>query len=188
MRPESASASCRSTRATPGRLSPDGSSPVSANSAPHRTGRRPVHASASSTHRQAPYGGRVAPPAKWVAACNRMDEVWVPSAFNLESFSRAGVARHKLHRVPEGIDVERFSGSISPLPNPGRRRFNFLSVFDWHLRKGWDVLLRSFIEEFTPSEDVALIIKVWPPLEHIRQEARVFLRRHALARGLPSAG
>jgi glycosyltransferase involved in cell wall biosynthesis len=125
-------------------------------------------------------------PAKWVAACNRMDEVWVPSAFNLESFSRAGVARHKLHRVPEGIDVERFSGSISPLPIPGRRRFNFLSVFDWHLRKGWDVLLRSFIEEFTPSEDVALIIKVCSPLEHIRQEARVFLRRHDLARELPS--
>src|SRR5262249_59992479 len=32
-------------------------------------------------------------PASWVEPCNEMDEIWVPSAFNVQTFARSGVAR-----------------------------------------------------------------------------------------------
>ena len=38
--------------------------------------------------------------------------------------------------------------------------FRFLSVFKWEMRKGWDVLLTAFFSEFTPEDDVELVIKV----------------------------
>lgn len=41
---------------------------------------------------------RIAP--EWVAACNRMDEVWVPSQFNVETFAASGVERSKLVVIP----------------------------------------------------------------------------------------
>jgi len=128
-------------------------------------------------------------PDEWLARCALMDEIWVPSAFNVESFSRSGVPASKLVRVPGSIDVARFSPPARPLAVRGRRRFNFLSVFGWSLRKGWDVLLRAFVEEFGPDEDVALIVKTWPPprrtMEDLRREALALLRSHGLCRGWP---
>jgi len=43
---------------------------------------------------------------------------------------------------------------------PGARGFKFLSVFDWQMRKGYDVLLRAYCTEFKPDENVTLILKV----------------------------
>ncbi|MHC1745272.1 MAG: glycosyltransferase [Syntrophobacteraceae bacterium] len=129
-------------------------------------------------------------PEEWVAACNRMDEIWVPSEFNVRTFAGSGVAREKLVKVPEGIDVELFRLDADPVPIPGRRKFNFLSIFDWHLRKGWDVLLRAFMEEFSPEDDVALILKVWSSkglsVDQLKSEATSFLRQSGLADSLPT--
>ncbi len=100
-------------------------------------------------------------PADWVAKCNEMDEVWVPSEFNLETFARSGVDRRKLHKVPGAIDARRFRGDVRPLALEGRRGFAFLSVFDWSLRKGWDALVRAYVEEFVANEDVCLYLKVY---------------------------
>lgn len=92
--------------------------------------------------------------------CNAMDEIWVPSRFNLETYSRAGVKASKLRLVTPGADTQLFSPHAIPLQIPRKRRFNFLSVFDWHQRKGYDALLRAYLREFKPDEDVALILKV----------------------------
>lgn len=128
-------------------------------------------------------------PEEWVAACNQMDEIWVPSGFNLETFARAGVRRDKLVKMHGGIAVEPYRLDAAPLPLPGRRGFNFLSVFDWQWRKGWDVLLQAFLEEFRPDEDVALILKVWSAfgrtVEQLRDEAASFLRLVGMANELP---
>jgi ubiquinone/menaquinone biosynthesis C-methylase UbiE/glycosyltransferase involved in cell wall biosynthesis len=98
-------------------------------------------------------------PPDWVARCNQMDAVWVPSEFNRQTFAFAGVASDKLRVVPGAIDLAPYNPNCTPLQIDGARGFNFLSVFDWTLRKGWDALLRAFVEEFTPNDDVALIIK-----------------------------
>lgn len=92
--------------------------------------------------------------------CNAMDEVWLPSRFNMETYARAGVKESKLRYVPPGTDTQLFCPEAIPLQIPQRRGFNFLSVFDWQQRKGYDVLLRAYLREFKPDEDVALILKV----------------------------
>src|SRR5262249_14443026 len=35
-------------------------------------------------------------PAGWAEKCNAMDEIWVPSSFNAETFRRAGVKEYKI--------------------------------------------------------------------------------------------
>jgi glycosyltransferase involved in cell wall biosynthesis len=128
-------------------------------------------------------------PPNWVTACNQMDEVWVPSDFNIETFAASGVAREKLVKIPGGIDPRPFRLDATPMTLGGRRGFNFLSVFDWTLRKGWDVLLRAFVEEFPPDEDVALFLKVWSssqlPLARLCEQAENALRATGLAQHLP---
>lgn len=99
-------------------------------------------------------------PADWVDACNRMTEIWVPSEFNRDTFTRSGVDPSRIHVIPGSIDIDRFGPHVEPLDLPDRASFNFLSVFDLSLRKGWDVLLRAFVTEFRPDEDVALHLKI----------------------------
>lgn len=99
-------------------------------------------------------------PEGWREACEAMDEIWVPSRFNLGTFARAGVPAAKLQVVPIGIDANRYDpATVTPLEIPGRRGFVFLAVFDWTLRKGWDVLLRACTQAFTSSDEVTLVLR-----------------------------
>lgn len=100
-------------------------------------------------------------PQEWVAKCNEMDEIWVPSEFNKETFRNAGV-KTKLTRVPAGINTERFRPGLDPLPIKGRRGTVFLSVFEWTYRKGWDVLLAAWARAFRPEDDACLVLRAYP--------------------------
>lgn len=100
-------------------------------------------------------------PTEWVEKCNRMDEVWVPSHFNLETFSASGVKPEKLRVVPGGIDVELFNPHAEPLDIRGEKGFVFLANFDWIDRKGWDILLTAYLTEFKPEEEVVLVLKTY---------------------------
>jgi len=95
-------------------------------------------------------------PADWVAAANRMDEVWVPSTFNRETFRNSGVTR-PIHIVPLGVDPDYFHPEIHSRRPTGA--FTFLSVFEWGERKAPEILLRAFNEEFHRRENVVLICK-----------------------------
>ncbi|MEJ2007788.1 MAG: glycosyltransferase [Acidobacteriota bacterium] len=92
--------------------------------------------------------------------CSAMDEIWVPSRFNLETYARAGVEESKLRLVPPGVDTHLFSPGVAPLQIPRKRGFNFLSILDWQQRKGYDALLHAYLREFKADEDVALVLKV----------------------------
>jgi glycosyltransferase involved in cell wall biosynthesis/thioredoxin-like negative regulator of GroEL len=123
---------------------------------------------------------RIAP--DWVAACNRMDEVWVPSQFNVETFAASGVERSKLVVIPEAVDSEFFDPARHTVyPLPGKARFNFLSIFEWSSRKGWDVLLAAYLREFSADDDVCLWLRTYlfskpdgDPTEAIWQRIRAF--------------
>ena len=99
-------------------------------------------------------------PAAWVKTCNEMDETWVPTHFNIETFTRAGVRREKLFVIPGGVDPEIYSPNAAPLGWPDKKGYNFLSIFEWNARKGWDVLLKAYFTEFSRKDDVALLLKV----------------------------
>ncbi|MBM3883076.1 MAG: glycosyltransferase, partial [Verrucomicrobia bacterium] len=127
-------------------------------------------------------------PLAWVKRCNQMDEVWVPSHFNLESFAASGVERHKLVVIPEAVDDALFDPARhSPLPLPNRAACNFLALFEWTLRKGWDVLLAAYLREFSADDDVCLYLRTYlindpdgSPADAIQQ----LIREHAAKLGL----
>lgn len=99
-------------------------------------------------------------PRGWVEGCDCMDEIWVPSHFNLESFTRAGVPPGKIRIVPLGVEAELFDPEkTQPMQIPGTKGFNFLSIFQWTKRKGWDILLKAYLKAFTQEDDVALVIR-----------------------------
>jgi glycosyltransferase involved in cell wall biosynthesis/tetratricopeptide (TPR) repeat protein len=101
-------------------------------------------------------------PPLWVAACNQMDEIWVPSSFNVETFAGSGVAREKLFAIPETLNADLYDLAITPLQIRGAHGFVFLSVLVWERRKGWDILVRAYVDEFAPDEPVTLALHVSP--------------------------
>ena len=100
-------------------------------------------------------------PGHWVAGANALDELWVTGDFNARTFREAGV-RVPMHVIPGGIDSTLFRPDGAPYSLPGVRGTVFLSVFEWRLRKGWDVLLRAWADAFSPDDDVTLVIRAYP--------------------------
>lgn len=96
-------------------------------------------------------------PRSWVEQANQMDELWTPTDWGAEVFRASGVER-PVHVVPLGVDIAQFT------PMPPRTRMEdrtiFVSVFEWGLRKGWDVLLRAYRAVFEPGDPVLLLLKV----------------------------
>ncbi|GJR51516.1 glycosyl transferase, family 1 protein [Tanacetum coccineum] len=116
--------------------------------------------------------------AEHVRRCNVMDMVWVPSEFHVSSFVKSGVDKEKVVKVVQAVDTEFFdpmkydSIKIESLGKlvlgsglvglDGRKAFVFLSVFKWEFRKGWDVLLRSYLQEFDSLDGVCLYLLTNP--------------------------
>ena len=99
------------------------------------------------------------------------DEIWVPTAWHVEAFVAAGVARPALHVVHEAVDTGFFSPDQPDVIAAKRARgaadpFTFFSVFKWEARKGWDLLLRAYWAEFAQEakeKKVVLRLKTYLP-------------------------
>jgi glycosyltransferase involved in cell wall biosynthesis len=111
-------------------------------------------------------------PADWVEQANALDEVWVPSEFNRETFASSGVKR-PVHVMPLGVDVNYFHPFISS--KRIEDRFVFMSVFEWGERKAPEVLMHAYNREFSASDDVLLLLKV------INTDPAVNIERHVEA-------
>lgn len=97
-----------------------------------------------------------------VARCNAVNEIWVPSAFNEDTFRRAGVTSH-IERIPGGIDSTRFHPNHAPYEVPGAHGTVYLSTIEWKGRKGWETLLDAWAEAFGPADDVSLVLRASIP-------------------------
>ncbi len=54
-------------------------------------------------------------PHNWVSKCNDLvSEVWVPSQFNIRTFSESGVTLSKLSTLPEAIDTHLYDPKLHP--------------------------------------------------------------------------
>jgi glycosyltransferase involved in cell wall biosynthesis len=96
-------------------------------------------------------------PPDWVDQANALDEVWVPSRFNEQTFSASGVTR-PIKVMPLGVDVNYFHPFIHSRKLDSR--FVFMSVFEWGERKAPEVLLQAYNQEFSANDDVVLLLKV----------------------------
>jgi GT2 family glycosyltransferase len=112
-------------------------------------------------------------PSSWVESANMMDEVWTPSTFNLETFSRSGVNK-PIHVIPLGINPAYFNPGIKGYQVRGP--FTFLSLFEWGERKAPEILLKAFNDEFRSTEDVVLICKAYnqDPSVKIANQVKAF--------------
>jgi len=112
-------------------------------------------------------------PAFWDESLSQFDEIWVMSHHNQWAFQRGGVGPERLRVVQGCIDTELFhpEGERLPLPENLSGKFVFLSVFDWQLRKGWDLLLRAYVHEFV-AEEAALLIKITRLHEHSWEQVK----------------
>jgi glycosyltransferase involved in cell wall biosynthesis len=99
-------------------------------------------------------------PAEWVQPLTEdVDEVWVPSAYVRDMYLRAGLDEDRVHVVPNGVDLERFSpdGPAYALGAPDALRFLFVGGAIG--RKGVDLLLAAWQQAFAGRDDVQLVIK-----------------------------
>ncbi|HEY2819787.1 MAG TPA: glycosyltransferase [Candidatus Acidoferrum sp.] len=96
----------------------------------------------------------------WAERCNALDELWLPSEFHRETFAASGVDRSKTRIIPHAFDTQMFHPGRSPLrlSSVPSRSFQFMAIADGWFASGIDILLRAFVEEFAPDEDVALVL------------------------------
>lgn len=104
---------------------------------------------------------------KW---CNKFyNELWTPTEWNRKSFESNGLEIPS-KTVPIGIEMrpEDISNDKNAIGNLKYIRYGdgpespsgykFLSVSRWSYRKGFDVLIRAFLQEFTKDDGVCLVI------------------------------
>jgi glycosyltransferase involved in cell wall biosynthesis len=101
-----------------------------------------------------------------------LDEIWVPSAFHASVFA-VHLPHHKIHVMPEAVDVQFYSDSLSHLQSEKvgpqsstlvpNGTFRFLSVFKYEKRKGLDILLSSYWQTFQKDDPVKLVIRAYKP-------------------------
>jgi glycosyltransferase involved in cell wall biosynthesis len=109
-------------------------------------------------------------PSRWVAACNRMDEIWVPSHWGMERFAACGVTR-PIRVMPLGYDAVRFRTDIPSVR--ASERFTFLSVFEWGERKAPELLLRAYASAFGAEDDVLLLLRVSNSDGHVKVHEQI---------------
>ena len=116
--------------------------------------------------------------AAWVDSCNNMDEIWVPSTFNQRTFVASGFPEEKIFVMPLGVDTDMYNSvKVKPFRPREYRGFVFLSIFEWSLRKGWDVLLKAYHSCFQAKDDVTLAIRAYrggQSADWIRQQIALF--------------
>lgn len=114
-------------------------------------------------------------PTDWVAYCNLVDEIWVPSDFNLETFSKAGVSASILRKLPLAIDVEFWSNTQQSNNNSDKKSVELLCCGSLHRRKGFDKLIEAYFQEFSKEKDsISLTFSCFPIESGGLKSANVF--------------
>lgn len=97
-------------------------------------------------------------PKQFQECCQQYDEIWLTSEWSAETL-RKYVKDKPIYAISTGVDPELYHerGPRFDL-RPNVKSFVFLSIFGWNYRKGYDVLLKSYFEEFSADDDVSLVI------------------------------
>lgn len=99
-------------------------------------------------------------PQKWYTPfIETVDEIWVYSKANKEIYIKAGIPEEKVFVVPLGIRKELYEKDYEPYRLNTQARYKFLFNGGTIFRKGVDLLIEAYIQEFAKEEDVCLVIK-----------------------------
>ena len=118
-------------------------------------------------------------PAGWDRKLNIMDEVWVPTKFHADIFSKLGNLTDdtRVWQLPQSVNTSFYApnytlskadmvrnlqleelGMFGGESESESEPFVFVSVFKWEERKGWKYLLRAYLSEFAEADNVELLI------------------------------
>lgn len=98
-------------------------------------------------------------PKSWIKHLeNDARELWIPSQANKDAFIANGLSDKKIHVIPHGVFTEKYQRKLRPLTLPTKKKFKFLSIGGMVGRKGFDILLDSYLNSFSNKDDVTLII------------------------------
>ena len=113
-------------------------------------------------------------PESWIEAAANIDEFWVPTEFNKRSLADSGIDPARVTVIPNCFDFEPYLAAVEPTELTQRiaavGAYTFLSVFDWTLHKGWDVLLRAFYSVAAEIVGIQLVLKVWSSNGYTREQ------------------
>ena len=101
-------------------------------------------------------------PPNWAAIINdRCTQLWVHTNWLARKAEEGGVRPDRVRVVPLGCDADVFTPHGESFPLATGKSFHFLFVGATVHRKGIDVLLAAYRQEFAPHDDVCLVIKDW---------------------------
>ena len=100
-------------------------------------------------------------PYLWRTILNQdwINEVWVPSEFNKETFIKSKVDRDKVKVVNFGVNTTKYNPKNEKLFVKDEKSFYFSYISELKICKGYDLLLRAFYEEFVNEPNAKLIFK-----------------------------
>jgi glycosyltransferase involved in cell wall biosynthesis len=91
----------------------------------------------------------------WAECLNKADEVWAASTWTADVFRKK--VDKPINVYPHGV-----SGKFVPAKRKLREdKFFFLHTGEPYIRKGGQVAVEAFLEEFADNEDVIMIIKAY---------------------------
>lgn len=89
---------------------------------------------------------------------NLTDEIWVATKYGKKIMEDSNV-RVPIFVMPLGVDIDRYKAGCGIMNfGSAMRQFKFLSVFRWSYRKGFDILIKAYLEEFSSLDDVSLLL------------------------------
>lgn len=96
-------------------------------------------------------------PKQLAECCNLYDEIWTTSQWSKSILET--VVNKPVYSIVPGVDMSLYTDTGPKFDfKPNIKKFVFLSVFGWNYRKGYDVLLKAYFDEFSDRDDVSLLI------------------------------
>lgn len=96
-------------------------------------------------------------PKQFLECCQFYNEIWVTSPWSAKILKKN--IDKPIYVIPAGVEESLYveSGPKFDL-KPNIKDFVFISVFGWGYRKGYDVLLKAYFDEFNSQDNVSLLI------------------------------
>ena len=102
-------------------------------------------------------------PVAWIKQLAEFDQVWVSSRYLEEVLSRSGFSGNPVY-IPVPIDLSMIKAKSSWDAN---KPFCFVSIGEWHFRKGFHLLSAAFERAFPSGNEAELVIKTSPGIDYV---------------------
>ncbi len=106
-----------------------------------------------------PYEFGAIPKALAADVIGAVDDLWCPSHYVKQLYVDAGLPPERAFVLPWGVDPAVFHPEVPAYDVGSTSTFVFMFVGGTIWRKGIDILLDAYLAEFTPADDVALVVK-----------------------------